>query len=405
MTQHNNWLRRVTLVLILGAVTTVLLPRGPAWSDGEYVIGDDDVLHIQVWDYKELDQTMPVRPDGKISFPLVGEVRASGLTSSQLAKLLTTELSKSVRNPNVSVVVREIRSLRVFFVGQVARPGVYPIKPGTPVLQALTLAGGAAAGADLSAAYIVRNNERIPLDLRRLIQDADLSQNVPLRTDDTIVVPDVVAGANPQEIPERRIYVLGRVQRPGMYTIRQEVPILHAILLAGGFVEPGAAARPQAGEGARPSGGEVDRGDLSNAFVIRGKERIQVDLRRLIQKGDLSQNVMIRHEDMIVIPDRGDLQNSVFIMGEVPRPGSYSRAEAMTLMKLIAMAGGFTQFAAPGRITVIRENGVEGSNGESTDRQKVRLQINANAIQRDPTANPDPSLQSGDVVVVPQTLF
>src|SRR5437016_4584539 len=89
MTQHNNWLRRVALFLILGAVTTVLLPRGPAWGDGEYVIGDDDVLHIQVWDYKELDQTMPVRPDGKISFPLVGEVRASGLTSSQLAKLLT----------------------------------------------------------------------------------------------------------------------------------------------------------------------------------------------------------------------------------------------------------------------------------------------------------------------------
>src|SRR5436853_48831 len=239
MTQHNDWLRRVALVLILGAVTTMLLPRGPAWSDGEYVIGDDDVLHIQVWDYKELDQTMPVRPDGKISFPLVGEVRASGLTSSQLAKLLTTQLSKSVRNPNVSVVVREIRSLRVFFVGQVARPGVYPIKPGTPVLQALTLAGGAAAGADLSAAYIVRDKERIPLDLRRLIQ-----------------------------------------------------------------------------------------------------------------KADLSQNVMIRHEDMIVIPDRGDLQNSVFIMGEVPRPGSYSRSEAMTLMKLIALAGGFTQFAAPGRITV-----------------------------------------------------
>src|SRR2546425_3095860 len=64
-----------------------------------------------------------------------------------------TTLFRSVRNPNVSVVVREIRSLRVFFVGQVARPGVYPIKPGTPVLQALTLAGGAAAGADLSAAY------------------------------------------------------------------------------------------------------------------------------------------------------------------------------------------------------------------------------------------------------------
>ena len=407
MTHHYDWFRRVALFLTLGAVATGLglFSMGPAWSDEEYVIGVDDVLHIQVWDNKDLDQNVTVRPDGKISFPLVGEVRASGLTSSQLAELLTTQLSKSVRNPNVSVVVREIRSLRVFFVGQVARPGVYPIKPGTPVLQALTLAGGAAAGADLTAAYIVRDNQRIPVDLRRLVQDADLSQNIPLRTDDTFVVPEVVAGANPQEVSERRIYVLGKVQRPGIYTIRNEVPILHAIFLAGGFVEPATAARPQGAEGARPPAGDGDRGDLSNAFVIRGKERIPVDLRRLIQKGDVSQNLMIRHEDMIVIPDGGDLQNSVFIMGEVTRPGSYSRAETLTLMKLVSMAGGFTQFATPSRITILRENGVEESNGDSKAepkaKPKMRLSFSVNAIQRDPEAHPDPALHAGDVVVVP----
>src|SRR5262249_44624731 len=150
---------------------------------------------------------------------------------------------------------------------------------------------------------------------------------------------------------------------------------------------------------------DVERGDLSNAFVIRGKERIPVDLRRLIQKGDVSQNLMIRHEDMIVIPDAGDLQNSVFIMGEVTRPGSYSRAETLTLMKLVSMAGGFTQFAAPSRITILRENGVEGSNGDSKGepkaKPKIRLSFNANAIQRNPEAHPDPALQPGDVVVVP----
>src|SRR5262249_39843498 len=171
--------------------------------------------------------------------------------------------------------------------GQVTRPGVYPIKPGTPVLRALTIAGGLAPGADLSAAYIVRDNERIPVNLRRLVQDADLSQNIPLRTDDTFVVPELVAGANPQDVSERRIYVLGKVQRPGIYTIRNEVPILHAIFLAGGFVEPGTTPRPQGPDGARAGApvADVERGDLSNAFVIRGKERIPVDLRRLIQKG------------------------------------------------------------------------------------------------------------------------
>ena len=387
MKRRSDTLRQVTLPLLLAALAAmlgVLLP-GPAWSEEEYVIGIDDILHIQVWDHKELDHVVPVRPDGKISFPLVGEVQASGLTASQLTDVLTERLSRSVRKPNVSVVVREIRSLRVFFVGQVAKPGVYPIKAGTPLLQALTLAGGLAPGADLSASYIVRGDRRIPVDLRRLMQDADLSQNIPLKTDDTIVVPEIVASANPQEVLERRIYLLGKVQKPGVYTIRQEVPILHAIFLAGGLVEPAA--------------------DLSNAFVLRGKERIPVDLRRLIQRGDLSQNLMIRHEDTIVIPEGGDMQNSVFIMGEVTKPGSYPRVEGLTVMKLVSLAGGFTKFAAPGRITVIRENGVEPTRGEPKVKQKIRLRVNANAIQRDPEANHDLVLEPGDVIVVPQTLF
>jgi polysaccharide biosynthesis/export protein len=399
MKRHGLVLRAAVLLLLLAAAAS--------GGDDEYVIGVDDVLNVQVWDYKELDQTMPVRPDGKISFPLVGEVRAAGLTASQLTELLTERLSRSVKSPNVSVVVREIKSLRVFFVGQVARPGAYPIKPGTPLLQALTLAGGLAPGADLAAAYVVRENQRIALDLRRLIQDADLTQNIALRTDDTVVVPDLVAGANPQELSERRIYVLGRVQRPGVYTIRQEVPILHAIFLAGGFVEPAAAPRaaPGAGAAAAPPPMEGDRGDLANAFVIRGKERIPVDLRRLIQKGDLSQNLMIRHEDTIVVPDGGDLRNSVFIMGEVTRPGSYARAEALSLMKLVSLAGGFTRFAAPGRITILRENGHEKTQGALSARDKVSLRIDVNAIQRNPAENPDPYLEPGDVVVVPQTLL
>jgi len=269
-------------------------PQGPstAATDGEYVIGVDDVLRIQVWDYKELDQVVPVRPDGKISFPLVGEVRAVGLTASQITEVLTERLGRTLKNPNVSVVIQEIRSLRVFFVGQVTRPGVYPIKQGTPLLQALTLAGGTPPTADLSGSYIIRGRERIPVDLRRLMQDADLSQNIPLQTDDTIVVPE---------------------------------------------------------------GGEV--------------------------------------------------QNSVFIMGEVLKPGPYPRTEALTLMKLISMAGGFTRFAAPGRIAVIREDGAQVANGERKANQKIRLKIDLNAIQRDPRANPDVSLKPGDVVIVPQTLF
>lgn len=380
--------RLLALLLVLGVSMTTLGPLAPppAYSDGEHVIGAEDLLQIEVWDpasdKKEMDKEVPVRLDGRISFPLVGELQAAGLTASQLTEAVTKELSKSVRNPNVTVVVKEIRSFRVFVLGRVAKPGAYALKPGLPVLQALTLAGGLAEGADLPAAYIVRGGERIPVNLRRLIQEADLSQNLVLKSDDTLVVPEIVSGANPQEVFERRIYVLGKVQKPGVYTIRHEVPIIHAIFLAGGLIEPAA--------------------DLAGAFVIRGTERLPVDLRRLIQGGDLSQNLMIRNEDTIVVPEGGEVQNAVFIMGEVVKPGAYPRAEALTLMKLVSMAGGFGKFASPSRITLIRETG--GRNGTAKSAQK-RIRVNVNAIQSDPVANPDIALLPGDVVIVPQTLF
>ncbi len=381
MSQQRKARWRLLPVLLLATVLSPL-PSSLAWGEEEYVVGVDDVLHIQVWDHKDLDQDVPVRADGKISFPLAGEVQASGLTVPQLTNLLTARLSKSVRNPNVSVIVKEMRSYRVHFVGQVLRPGVYPIQARTPLLQAVTLAGGPVEGADLSAAYVVRGDKRIPVDLRRLLQEGDLSQNVPLQTGDTVVVPKIAASSNPQDVLERRVYILGKVQKPGIYAVRQELPILQAIFLAGGMVEPEA--------------------NLSGVYVIRGKERIAIDLRRLIQKGDLSQNVMIRPEDTIVVPEGGTLQSSVFIMGEITKPGSYPQAEALTLMKLVSLAGGFTKFAAPGRITIIRENGVADKNGK---KQQIRLSVNFNAIQRNPKDNPDIAVEPGDVVVVPETLF
>ena len=166
------------------------LASGPASAaEADYTIGIDDILHVIVWDNKELEQDVVVRPDGKISYPLAGEIYVQGMTVPKLTETLKERLSASVKNPNVSVMVKEIRSFRVYFVGKIARAGVYPIKAGTPLLQALTLAGGTAEGADLPAAYIIRGGQKIPVDLRRLIQDGDLSKNLKLETEDTIVVP------------------------------------------------------------------------------------------------------------------------------------------------------------------------------------------------------------------------
>ena len=343
-------------------------------AEDEYRIGADDVLHIIVWDNKDLEQTVVVRPDGKISYPLAGEIQAQDLTVPQLTEELTKRLSTAVKNPNVSVMVQEIKSFRVHFVGKVLKPGVYPIKAGTPFLQALTLAGGTSENADLTAAYIIRGNKTLPVDLRKLVQEADLSKNVPLQRDDTIVVPEIALGSSLQEMQDRRIYVLGKVAKPGVYNLKQDVPILHALFLAGGAAEGG---------------------DLASAFIIRGKQKIPVDLWKLIQKGDVSQNVMVKHEDTIVIPSGGELQNAVYIMGEVLKPGVYSQPEALSLLKLVSLAGGFTKYAAPSRATLVRRDGDK----------KVLMKVDLKDIMNDPEKNEDLALRPGDVLIVPERVF
>jgi polysaccharide biosynthesis transport protein len=357
----------VALSIMSSAVTATA-------AEEEFRIGTDDVLHIIVWDNKDLEQTVVVRPDGKISFPLAGEIQAEDLTVPQLTEVLTNRLSSAVKSPNVSVMVKEIRSFRVHFVGKIVKPGVYPIKAGTPLLQALTLAGGTSDNADLSAAYIIRKDSRVAIDLRKLIQEGDLSKNVRLEREDTIVVPEISLGSNLQEMQDRRIYVLGRVAKPGVYALKQDVPVLHALFLAGGVAEGG---------------------DLASAFIIRGKERIPVDLWRLTQKGDVSQNVMIKHEDTVIVPSGGELQNAVYVMGEVNKPGVYAQPEALSLLRLVSLAGGFTKFAAPGRATLIRRDG----------ENKTLMKIDLKNIMNDPNVNEDLSLRPGDVLIVPERLF
>jgi polysaccharide export outer membrane protein len=370
--------------VVLGTILN-LLPAEGGWagSDTDYLIGIDDVLHVTVWGNKDLDMVMAVRPDGKISFPLAGEVKAAGLTVPQLSDTITEKLSASVKNPSVSVMVKEIKSYRVYLVGCIAKPGVHPIQAGTPLLQALTLGGGVTPGADstataprcrpaLAAAYVLRGNEKIPVDLRKLIQEGDLSQNIPVRTGDTIVVPETVTATS--EVGDSQIYLLGKFARPGVYPIKQDLPVLHALFLAGGMA-PGA--------------------DPKKAFVVRGSTKTPVDLDRLIQEGDLSQNLTLRAGDTLTIPEGLEIQGAVFVMGEVKKPGPYPRAESLTMLKLMALAGGFTDFAAPNRTTLIREDGGK----------KVERRVNIKDIMSDPRSNEDLQLKAGDVVVVPAKLF
>src|SRR5579864_4181608 len=159
-----------------------------------YVIGDNDVLEIDVWKEKEISRTIPVRPDGKISLPLVGEIQASGMTPMQLQDDLTKRLKAYIENPEVTVIVSDPRSHQFNVVGEVLRPGSYPLMQTMTVLDAIAQSGGFKDFAKETKVYVLREmpggiRVRIPFNYKRVIQGRYLQENVALKPGDTIVVP------------------------------------------------------------------------------------------------------------------------------------------------------------------------------------------------------------------------
>jgi polysaccharide export outer membrane protein len=162
-------------------------------QDPNYIIGPQDVLDISVWKESELTRTVPVRPDGKISIPLLNDVRAAGLTPNQLAAQITTSLKRFVTDPQVTVIVTQINSQRVYILGEVLRTGAYPLLPGMTMLQALSSAGGFTQFANRKKIYMFRieNGKQVkyPFDYKAVIDGKRTDQDVVLKAGDTIVVP------------------------------------------------------------------------------------------------------------------------------------------------------------------------------------------------------------------------
>jgi len=169
-------------------------PAGNALIGGNFIIGPDDVLAVNVWKEPEISQTVTVRPDGKISLPLAGEFVASGLTPDQLQAEITQRLEGLMSRPNVTVIVHEVKSQRVVVVGQVAKPGSYTLQTPMTVLDAIAQAGGPLDYAKLKSIYVLRvapdgHPTRMPFNYKEVIKGHNLSQNVTLEPHDTVVVP------------------------------------------------------------------------------------------------------------------------------------------------------------------------------------------------------------------------
>jgi polysaccharide export outer membrane protein len=166
----------------------------PSSPGTEYVIGAADILAVNVWKEPDISRTLPVRPDGKISLPLVGELQASGLTASKLQDVIAQKLKDYIANPQVNVVVQEVKSRTFNTVGKVLKPGSFDLAKPTSVLDAIALAGGFQDFAKVSKIYVLRrmpdgSQRMLPFNYKSVIKGKRLDQNIELQSGDTIVVP------------------------------------------------------------------------------------------------------------------------------------------------------------------------------------------------------------------------
>ncbi len=334
----------------------IILATAISIQADEYKLGPGDQLEISVWGQDEMLRPVIVRPDGRISFPLAGEILVTDLTPQQLARKIAQNISPYVQNPQVTVIVTRFKEDRFLILGQIKNPGLYLSQERITVLEGLVLAGGVDEKADLKSAYIIREKITIPVDLEKLLKGKEMRQNYTLEAGDIVYIP---------EKAETTIIILGQIQEPGEYIFRQGDKVLDLIGQAGGV---------------------TSTASLSRATLTRGNDIIPVNLERLLLLGDKSLNLDLQPGDMLFIPEEQEKRASV--LGQVSSPGSYIIKGGYTLIDLISKAGGLTDKANKGDASLMREGKVV-----SIDLDELLMKGNLKQ---------NIEVQAGDVLLVPE---
>lgn len=182
--------RRLALLAIL--VFVVATHPQAACDDDSYVLGVEDVLQVSVWKQPDLTTSVIIRPDGKISFPLLGDVQAAGRTAEQLSGVIREGLKEYVRDPIVTILVQEIKAYKVYVIGKVASQGVLELKSCTQIVQALSQAGGFTEFADKTDILLIRRDGereiRMSIDYKKIVSGENPGLNIFLQPGDTIIV-------------------------------------------------------------------------------------------------------------------------------------------------------------------------------------------------------------------------
>jgi polysaccharide export outer membrane protein len=269
--------RTAYCLFALFSVLILSLSGGPSCAADEYVLGQGDVLKIYAWDDTNSDllivnpifpglttaiedpHTITVSRDGRIYIPMIGTINVTGMKLNELEAILLKGLRRFTKNPQVSVLIKEPKRIKVSIAGEVARPGLYEIPDGRAeertILNYLKLAGGVTPQANLEELSVVRRHgsgeaQAIKVNLRKMVSAADISQNVILEDGDTIIIPQCM----------NKVFVLGQVANPGAQNYIDGATVADYVGMAGGLLK--FAASDNVG---------IIRGDVSNPVIKKVK--------------------------------------------------------------------------------------------------------------------------------------
>src|SRR5712691_3851182 len=272
-----------SLSLLLAALLLAVGPVALAPAE-EYVIGSRDVLKVTVWGQDDLSKEYPVDPDGYAAIPLVGRVKAAGLTPTAFAAALRTALEKDyLVNPQVLVSVKEFQSQKVHVNGEADKPGAYYLQGPTTVRDVLSRAGGLSKTAGTQVLLVRGDSGKGATGqpggaptTRRLDVARVTTENVAVMDGDSIVIPK-----------GNTFFVFGEVKKPGAYPLDKETNILEGITLAGGFTDKASPGRVR----------------VIRSTAAGGQEVISVDMNDIIKRGHRDKALSLRENDVVVVPE------------------------------------------------------------------------------------------------------
>jgi len=351
-------------------------------SQGDYLLGPEDVIEIIVWGHEDLRRQIPVSLQGAITFPMIGEIRAEGKSAQDLEKELATKLGDGyLVKPQITVTVKEFKSQKVYVMGQVEKPGIYTITQENRLLYFLSQAGPFSDRDRAPGEEVVVLRPKNPTNHGMTLEEAEEKQaevirvnlrealagdpahNIAIQKGDSVILPRM-----------QFFFVLGEVKTPGRYNLERGTNVLNALSIGGGPTKDAdeeiEIIRPKT-----PSEKAITREEAQDK-----KEKIIKVILKEVLSGNPTHNIPIQHGDSIVVP----LMASFFVTGEVTKPGMYRLEKGTNILKAISLAGGLTPKASTRRIKIVREK--EG--------KKKELR-----------ATYETMVEPADTVVVPESYF